>query len=439
MERNVRKMKFFAPAQLKKKKAAAYARVSSGKDAMLHSLSAQVSYYNAYIQKRPDWEFVGIYADEALSGTKDGRDEFQRMIQDARDGKIDIIVTKSISRFARNTLTMLEVVRELKDFNVDVYFEKENIHSISGDGELMLSILASFAQEESRSVSENCKWRIRKSFEKGELINLRFMYGYDIIDGEIRINSEEAEIIRLIFKDYLSGIGATSIAKKLKSMKIDRPRGGNWNSERVIEILKNEKYAGNALLQKKFVVDHISKKLIRNHGHIPKYYAEGTHTAIIDQKTFDLAQAVLDGKRTLGISEKTLQTKYPFSSKIKCENCGKNYRRKIEKGKVVWYCSTYLKEGKKACSSRKIPEPVLVALSADALGLNEFDALLFEEQISEILVPESNKIIFIFRDGQLIQKEWEHKSRRESWTDEMRETARENELRRQSKWQPELE
>lgn len=439
MERNVRKMKFFAPAKLKKKKAAAYARVSSGKDAMLHSLSAQVSYYNDYIQKRPDWEFAGIYADEAMTGTKDGRDEFQRMIQDAREGKIDIIVTKSISRFARNTLTMLEVVRELKDLSVDVYFEKENIHSMSGDGELMLSILASFAQEESRSVSENCKWRIRKSFEKGELINLRFMYGYDIIDGEIHINPEEAEIIRIIFEDYLNGIGATSIAKKLKNMNIERPRGGNWNSERVIEILKNEKYAGNALLQKKFVVDHLSKKLIRNHGHIPKYYAEGTHMAIIDQKTFDLAHALLEEKRTKDGSEKTHQTQYPFSSKIKCEICGKNYRRKVEKGNAVWYCSTYLKEGKQACGSRKIPESVLISLSAEVLGLNEFDALLFEKEISEILVPESMKVIFVFRDGQQIQKEWEHKSRRESWTDEMRETARENEMRRQSKWQPELE
>ena len=217
MARNIIRIKASNIKQLERKKVAAYVRVSSGKDAMLHSLSAQISYYNDYIQKRPEWEFVGIYADEGMTGTKDNRKEFQRMLQDARDRKIDLIITKSISRFARNTVTMLEVVRELKDINVDVYFEKENIHSISGDGELMLTILASFAQEESRSVSENCKWRIRKGFLEGELVNLRFMYGYNIDDGEITINEEESEIVRMIFNDYLNGMGITSIAKSILS------------------------------------------------------------------------------------------------------------------------------------------------------------------------------------------------------------------------------
>ncbi|EYE89105.1 resolvase, partial [Fervidicella metallireducens AeB] len=177
MQRKVIKLDSKIIKPISKKRVAAYARVSSGKDAMLHSLSAQISYYSSFIQKHIEWEFAGVYADEAITGTKDERPEFQRMLDDCRMGKIDMIITKSISRFARNTVTLLETVRELKDLNVDVYFEKENIHSLSGDGELMLTILASFAQEESRSVSENIKWRIRKGFKEGELVNLRFMYG----------------------------------------------------------------------------------------------------------------------------------------------------------------------------------------------------------------------------------------------------------------------
>jgi site-specific DNA recombinase len=216
MERVVRKISALAPVIPKKKRVAAYARVSSGKDAMLHSLSAQVSYYSDYIQKHREWQFAGVYADEALTGTKDDRAEFQRLLNDCRDGKIDMVITKSISRFARNTVTMLETLRELKLINVDVYFEKENIHSISGDGELMLTILASFAQAESLSVSENCKWRIRKRFQAGEIANLRFMYGYNIKKGEITVDHKEAEIVRMIFADYISGMGCIDGLVKLR-------------------------------------------------------------------------------------------------------------------------------------------------------------------------------------------------------------------------------
>ena len=177
-----RKITAIAPhksLEFQRKKVAAYARVSSGKDAMLHSLSAQVSYYSKMIQSRPGWQYVGVYADEAATGTKDNRNEFQRMISDCKSGNIDMIITKSISRFARNTVTLLETVRELKNLGVNVWFEKENIHSISGDGELMLTILASFAQEESLSVSENCKWRIRNEFKQGKMpMNLKRLYGY---------------------------------------------------------------------------------------------------------------------------------------------------------------------------------------------------------------------------------------------------------------------
>ena len=216
-----------APAvqMTKRKRVAAYARVSSGKDAMLHSLAAQVSYYSELIQRNPQWEYAGVYADENLSGTKEARPEFQRMLRDCRDGKIDRILCKSTSRFARNTVTLLETARELKGLGISVSFEKENIDTMSGDGELMLAILASLAQEESRSVSENCKWRVRKKFEQGIPTGLR-MYGYDVRNGSFTILPEEAAIIQRIFHMYLDGIRKKNIVDvndkiaRLRSTKV---------------------------------------------------------------------------------------------------------------------------------------------------------------------------------------------------------------------------
>lgn len=427
MPRKIRKIEPLIPKLPVKKRVAAYARVSSGKDAMLKSLSAQVSYYSDFIQKQCGWEYVGVYADEALSGTKDTRAEFQRLLSDCRSGKIDLIITKSISRFARNTVTMLETIRELKGLNIDVFFEKENIHSISGDGELMLTILASFAQAESHSVSENCKWRIRKRFAEGELVNLRFLYGDSIKVGQIEIDPDQAGIVRMIFDDYTSGMGCSLIAKKLRNMGMPRPRGGTWNSERVAEIIKNEKYAGNALLQKKYVEDHLTKTVVRNYGMLPKYYAEGTHTAIIDEATFRKAQEIMAKNRELSARKKDPR-QYPFTSKIVCGKCGKKYKRKVTKGRVYWNCSTYLEFGRDSCHARQIPEAILFSLATEVLGLAELDEVAFEQQVKEIQAPEHNLLVFVFHDGRTIQKQWQHKSRRESWSEEARQQARERQL-----------
>jgi DNA invertase Pin-like site-specific DNA recombinase len=392
---------------------------------MLQSLAAQVSYYSGLIQRRPDWEYAGVYADEALTGTKDSRPEFRRMLADCRDGKVDLIITKSISRFARNTVTLLETVRELKLLGVDVYFEEQNIHSISGDGELMLTILASYAQEESLSASENCKWRIRKRFEKGELASLRFMFGYRIVKGKVEIDPEQASVVRMIFDDYIGGIGGGTIAQKLKEMNVATVRNGDWNSERVIAILKNEKYTGNALLQKKYVADHLTKKRVWNKGSLPMYFAEGTHPAIIDMASFEKAQTVMERRRTLCGAKSGTSNRYPFSGIVRCENCGKNYKRKVTAGRAAWQCSTFLKEGKAACQAKQIPETTLYAVSSEILGLNEFDPDIFIDEIAEIRVPEFNKLLFVFRDGRTAEKVWQDRSRRESWTDEMRRMARE--------------
>lgn len=425
MERIVTKINPAGVALPKKMRVAAYARVSSGKDAMLHSLSAQVSYYSDYIQKHSGWEYVGVYADEALTGTKEGRAEFQRLLVDCRDGKVEMVLTKSISRFARNTLTLLEAVRKLKGLGIDVYFEKENLHSISGDGELMLSILASFAQEESRSVSENCKWRIRKRFQAGEPANWRFLFGYRCVQGNMVIEPTEAEIVRSVFRDYVNGVGVTAIANRLEEQGVPTMFGGKWTARSIKVMLRNEKYAGNALLQKRYVEDHINKRLISNRGQLPRYFAAGTHQPIVDESTFQKAQALLYGSMKKSSPKKSTTERYPFSHQIFCMNCGKFYKRQACHGRVYWNCATFLEKGKVACHTKQIPEKILLAVTTEVLGLPQFDSVIFKEQISEIQVPGPNQLIFLFKDGHSETCIWKDRSRSESWDAEARKQASE--------------
>ena len=320
------------------KRTAAYARVSSGKDAMLHSLSAQVSYYNQLIQSNPEWLFCGVYADEALTGTKENRVEFQKLLNRCRRGEIDLILTKSISRFARNTVTLLETVRELKTLGVDVYFEEQRIHSMSSDGELMLSILASYAQEESYSASENKKWQMRKDFEQGKVGSMR-MLGYQRTkSGKLEIVPEEAEIVRMIFLYYLSGMGKLAIAKKLNEQQICTVRGCAWTTEDVRRTLRNEKYTGNLLLQKSFRENHITKKKVANIGQLPQYFVAGSHEAIISQEQFDAVRKQM-AERQKKYAGSCTTNRYPFTQKIRCACCGKYYRRKTTVTGVVWICS----------------------------------------------------------------------------------------------------
>jgi len=420
MQKTVKKLDTLKLVMPKIKRVAAYARVSDGKESMLHSLSAQVSYYCKLIQNTPGWEYAGVYADEAISGTKDSRKEFKRILEDCKDGKIDMIITKSISRFARNTLTTLETVRKLKKYRVDVYFEKENIHSISGDGELMLTILSSFAQEESLSVSENCKWRIRDKFKQG-IPTSHPILGYKYVDGKLKIIPEEAKIVQMIFKLSLQGMGRNAIMKKLIEMKVPTKFGGTWRESSIMKILKNEKYVGDLLLQKKYVKDHLTKKTCINKGELPQYYVENNHNAIIDRDTFLKVQNEIK-KRTTAPSRLKQKVKYPFTSKIICGQCGKHYRRKINNAGTkyahpVWICGTYNSLVKKFCSSKQIPENILTELVPD--------------DFKEIIVLEQNKIIIVLNDGSKIEKTWQYKSRSESWTDEMRRKAREMEVNRE--------
>jgi site-specific DNA recombinase len=423
MERSVKQVLFPAASIPKLTRVAAYSRVSSGKDAMLHSLSAQISYYSNLIQNHKGWQYVGVYADEALTGTKDNREKFQQMLADCRAGKIDMVITKSISRFARNTITLLESVRELKALGVDVFFEEQNIHTMSADGELMITILASYAQEESLSASENMKWRIRKGFERGEMINLRFLYGYSIKKGVVTVDPAQAEIVREIFRRFNDGESMGGIAADLNARGMRGSLGGEWCQQRIHDVVTNEKYLGNALLQKTFVNNHLEKKQIKNRGELPQYYAEGTHEAIIDSETFAKAQERIEALR-LAAEERPKPTRSAFTGKICCAKCGKNYKRGRHGKRSFWNCSTYLSKGAKTCQCSQIPEPLLYSITAEVLGLTEFDPDAFESKITVIEAHGDNTLVFCFTDGTQAVKRWQHRSRSESWTPEMRESAR---------------
>lgn len=420
----------FKRKEAAKKRVAAYVRVSSGKESMLHSQFAQISYYNEYINIRPLWEFAGIYVDEATTGTKDNREQFNRLIHDCEDGKIDMVIVKSISRFARNTLTLLKTVRHLKELDVDVYFEEQNIHTISYSGELLITLLAAFAQAESFSVSENCKWRIQQKFQNGEIVGLSCMYGYVMKNNTITIQKEQAKVVKQIFDWYLNGESATAIAKKLNDLKIRPLKTDSWNHNRVIIILKNEKYTGNSLLQKVYVTDHITKEKVKNKGERAMYYAENTHPAIIPQETFDKAQQILK-KRSERVNVKhDTNVKYPFGGLIECKRCGGKYRRITTNITHKWNCETYVKRGKRYCHTKAIPEDILYRVTNEVLHIDTFDEEIFHKQIKKIIVPEFNKLTFVFADGHVVEKTWKDKSRRDSWTDEMKEQARQKEFER---------
>ena len=276
-----------AIAPIKKlKKVCAYARVSKDKDAMLQSLSSQVSHYNKLISSNPEWQFAGVYADEGISGTKEDRPEFVRMIEDAKAGKIDMIITKSISRFGRNTETVIKTVRMLKAINVDVYFESQKMHTLSEEGEFMLTVLASYYQEEARSVSENMKWRIKKDFEQGIAWGGNDNFGYKLNGRTLEIVPEQAQIVKRIFDMYINGLGVLAIAKALNEEGIKPTMGGKWIKSNVLRVITNINYIGDRVLQTTFRPDFLSKKKKRNNGELKQYYVEDDHEPIIDKETF---------------------------------------------------------------------------------------------------------------------------------------------------------
>ena len=427
MEKNI--IQIDALPQLKRKlRVAAYARVSSSKDAMLHSLSAQVSYYNKYISSHDDWEFVGIYADEGISGTKEDRDEFQRMINDCRTGKIDLILTKAISRFARNTMTMLEIVRELKNLNVDVFFEEQNLHSISSDGEMVLTLLASVAQEEARSVSENQKWRIRKDFEKGLIWGGSSAYGYRIINKKMVIIPEEAKLVKRIFQLYISGLGFQKISKLLNDEGIPAMRAKRWNKQSLQQIIANINYTGDLLLQKTYNENYLTKKTKINRGELDQFFVENDHEAIITRDEYYAALEIRRKRVDYFKLDNFKVHTYPLTGFVRCGNCGKNYNHKRTRYTEKWSCVTYQNMGKAECDAKSVPDAELTRITLEVLNIKELDRYLIEDKLECIEVFKDNKLLYHLLDGSTVERTWNDISRRDSWTEEMKKEARRKSL-----------
>ena len=428
--RKVTKLEPSTSAVRPRKRVAAYARISMETERMSHSLSAQISYYNEKIQKNPDWLFAGVYADNGISGTGiEKRDDFNRLIADCDAGRIDLVLTKSISRFARNTVDLLETVRHLKEIGVEVWFERENIRSMDGDGELMLSILASFAQEESRSISENCKWGIKKRFEKG-IPNGHFrIYGYRWEGDDLVPVLEEAAIVKRIFQNFLDGKSRLETEREFAAEGITTRDGCRWADSNIAGVLKNCTYTGDLLLQKEYISDPIQKKRKKNRGELPQYLVAGHHEAIIDRKTFDFVQAEMARRKELGaLANKSLNITC-FTGKIKCAKCGQSLMRNTRTNRakesqlgdklVSWVCGSRKKVGH-SCPTREIPDRFLRKACAEALGLNEFDEDVFSERVDFISVPDNGFLTFHFKDGKEKTLTWENTAKKDCWTEERR-------------------
>ena len=347
--------------------------MSTDQDEQLSSYENQVNYYREYILKHEDYELVDIYADEGISATNTKkRDAFNRLIQDCRDGKVDRILVKSISRFARNTLDCIKYVRELKELGIGVTFEKENIDSLDSKGEVLLTILSSLAQDESRSISENSTWGIRKKFERGVIqVNTTNFMGYDKDEkGNLIINHEQAKVVRYIFDRFLEGYSPEFISKELREQAILGCTGkARWCPSAIWKMLQNEKYKGDALLQKTYTVDFLTKKRSENQGQVNQYYIEGNHEAIIDKEEWDLVQLEVERRNQFRqdnhINFYIIQCEQnPFICKVFCKECGGLFGRKnwtTSRGKrPVWQCNNrYKVKGVQGCTNRHIDEETL--------------------------------------------------------------------------------
>lgn len=357
----------------KKRRTAAYARVSTDSEEQLTSYTAQVDYYTNYIKGRDDWEFVSVYTDEGITGTNTKhREGFKQMVADALAGKIDLIVTKSVSRFARNTVDSLTTVRQLKEKGVEIYFEKENIWTLDSKGELLITIMSSLAQEESRSISENCTWGQRKRFADGKVtVPFKRFLGYDRgLDGNLVLNPNEAIIIRRIYSMFLQGMSPYGIATKLTADGVKSPGGKDkWNAGAVRSILTNEKYKGDALLQKSYTVDFLTKKKKVNEGEIPQYYVEGNHEAIISPEVYDLVQRELEHRRNANGRHGGVHL---FSGKIKCGQCGEWYGSKVwhsntKYRRTIWQCNHKF-DGDEKCTTPHLTEDEIKEMFVSAVN-----------------------------------------------------------------------
>ena len=354
----------FSPSQSTLvKRVAAYARVSAVKDAQENSLQSQQEYFTEYIRHHPDWVFAGMYTDDGVSGLSiRRRDSFNRMVNDALDGKIDLILTKSLSRFARNTVDTLTTIRKLKAAGVAVYFQRENINTMDSTGEFLLTLMSSFAEEESRSISENVTWAVRHRYAQGIYHLPGLLLGYRrSLDGEIQVDEAGARVVRFIYLLALAEKSSTDICRILMEYNISSPGESKvWESKTVRSILKNEKYIGDAILQKQVTVDFLTKTSKPNEGEAPQYYVENSNPAIVSRETFQAAQNLLRSRKT----ERCKRKSYPLTGKLRCPECGRAFRHQVVNGKAHWIGSCR-SSGATECQHRHVREDIVYDIFTD--------------------------------------------------------------------------
>ena len=411
--RDIRKIEATVPQMPKRKRVAAYARVSVDSEQLLHSLSAQVSYYSNLIQKNPNWEYAGVYADEGISGTGTAkRKEFLRMISDCEAGKIDLILVKSLSRMARNTVDLLNTVRHLKTIGVEVRFERENISTFTEDGEFLISLLASYAQSESESISENVKWGKRKKFAQGHTKGIMAPYGYRWQNGELVIVPEEAAMVKRIFREYVDGKARTAMADDFNAEGLITRARTPWGHSSIRYILSNPVYVGDILLQKTYMPSPFVKSHKWNKGELPQYLIKDDHEPIIDRETFAKVQTEQKRRGELGIFAYGVVPTSCFTQKLECGKCQSVYQRDVGEIRmdgtqpIHWVCyGSYTKRSNKKsiCNvGRFLTEELLIIKCNEILGLDEFDEDIFSDKVAKIIV-DAEKLTFHLKDGKAIE------------------------------------
>lgn len=374
--------------QAKKLRVAAYARVSSDSVDQLNSFATQVSYYTSYIQSKDEWEFAGLYADEAISGTTaDKRDDFQRLLADCRAGKIDCILVKSISRFARNTIDCLQAVRELKQLGVAVEFEKEGIDTGNMGSEMLLSILGSAAQEESLSISKNLKWSYRRRMKSGDFITCSAPIGYSLENGTLVPDPQEVPIVEYIFNSYLAGESLEEITSELNANepKPEKKNSNRWHVSMVRYALSNEKYIGDSLVQKHFTPDELPLKKIRNNGQLPKYYIQNSHPAIISKELFEAVQKLLKQKNDQHAPKGKIQPA-PLSGVMQCGLCKSSFHKHKSNGENRWLCAQHRK------SKALCPMAILHEKEVYMVFLSVYNKLLDNQDILKTMLNQLQEL-----------------------------------------------
>ena len=338
---------------------AAYCRVSSDSSDQLHSFAAQIKYYSEYCKRHPEYKFVDIYADEGITGTSmEKRDDFRRMLRDCKKGLIDRIIVKSMSRFARNTEEMLTALRALEQMEVSVYFEEQGLDTKSMNSEMFATFPGMVAQQESVSISQNMRWSYKKRMESGEFNCCAPAYGFDLINGKLVINETEAAVIRRIFDLYLQGIGMQTIANILNNEGVRRQYGREkWHHTTVNYVLNNERYKGDALLQKQITTQTLPFKKQRNHGEQPMYYVENSNPAIVSRETYEAVQALIKSRQP---SCKRKAKNYPLTRTLLCPDCGHTFRRQVVNGTAYWLCAAKA-TNKTDCVWRRVKEDEMYA------------------------------------------------------------------------------